>query len=66
MVYLHMYIFLYFADKHVLKIKKLFYAGAIDVALGAGAAGAYTNCDATWDLLLKVCEIYLLVFVLIP
>jgi len=25
--------------------------GAVDVALGAGAAGAYTNCDTAWDQL---------------
>ncbi|KAK7110494.1 hypothetical protein V1264_014354 [Littorina saxatilis] len=25
--------------------------GAVDVALGAGAAGAYTNCNVAWDLL---------------
>lgn len=30
------------------------WTGAVDVALGAGAAAAYTNCDVTWDKLHQV------------
>ena len=32
--------------------------GAIDVALGAGAAGAYTNSSNMWKLMEQVCMLY--------
>ena len=31
------------------------YLGAIDVALGSGAAGVFTNCDILWKDLEHVC-----------
>lgn len=39
-------------------------AGAIDVALGAGAAGVFTNSDDMWNKLQKVMSIKLPQFIL--
>lgn len=38
--------------------------GAIDVALGAGAAGVFTNSENMWNKLQKVMTIKLLIFYL--
>lgn len=38
--------------------------GAIDVALGAGAAGVFTNSDDMWNKLQKVMSIKLPQFIL--